>query len=834
MPRNQSSKQAPKNERHMSALSGVKSLRRLMKWDSETQRSVLFWVTVIVLTYFLVPPSQFHQVDFKPGDIAPRVIKASQSTLVEDKDSTQARRLEAEASVLSVFVFDRKQETNTLEEVRSLFAAMRDLLVHLEKEEKELTERWKRASLSERLQIDETIRIFWQQAGEARLEPIRGFLEANALELDLEGMEPLLKDGFSQKSESVIAEAFKPILGIGITTNRELLLRERGKGVTVKYLDSSQEEIVLDDFATVLTINAARSQMIKAISTVGWTRAELPLKRLLETLAQDLVRPNFTFDRSETEERRKKAVEETNPVYYQIKKGEIIVRAGDPLTEEQILKIMALYESAPSEGRMTLIMGIFILTALILFVFYRMLMSIQPDVPKDILGLTMLVVILVGYIGVLKLVILLFQALSVTFPGIKLSTLSLAAPYAAGAMVTATLFPVNVGLLIAALTAVFAAILNEWSLVVFIYALFGSIMAAFSVVNCSQRSSVIKAGFAIGGVNLVVALIFALRGGDLLTSGSLSQMMFALGGGVGVSLLTSLAVPIMESGFTVASDMKLMELANLNQPILKEMILKAPGSYHHSVLLGSLAEAAAEDIGANPLLTRVGASYHDIGKINKPEYFIENQESGGNRHEKLSPSMSALILSSHVKEGVEIAKEKRLPRRIVDIIQQHHGTRLITYFYSKAKEKEDPTVQTVDKQDFRYLGPKPQSREAALIMLGDAVEAASKVLDEPTPARIRGLVQKIINDIFVDGQLDESNLTLRDLHQIAKSFTRTITGILHHRIDYPDPSTGGEEKKERKKRKPDGTDPDQGRQGEAVPEKTGGPGVKNIKRLGQS
>ena len=300
------------------------------------------------------------------------------------------------------------------------------------------------------------------------------------------------------------------------------------------------------------------------------------------------------------------------------------------------------------------------------------------------------------------------------------------------------------------------------------------------------------------------------------------------------SLFVSLALPIMESGFRVATDMKLMELANLNEPILKKMILRAPGTYHHSVLVGSLAEAAAEEIGANPLLTKVAALYHDVGKISKPEYFVENQESRGNRHEKLSPSMSSLILTAHVKDGVEVAREQNLPRRIVNIINQHHGTRLITFFYNKAKDMEDPSVQTIDERDFRYFGPKPQSREAALIMLADAVEAASKVLTDPTPARIRGLVQKIINDIFIDGQLDESDLTLRDLHLIAKSFTRTITGIFHHRIDYPDLRSGSEEKDERKGRKTIGSDRVQNGRVDLNHEESGDPGLQNIKRLGQS
>jgi len=205
-------------------------------------------------------------------------------------------------------------------------------------------------------------------------------------------------------------------------------------------------------------------------------------------------------------------------------------------------------------------------------------------------------------------------------------------------------------------------------------------------------------------------------------------------------------------------------------------MIRAPGTYHHSVLVGNLVEAGAEAINANPLLARVAAYYHDVGKLKKPQYFIENIQDGENRHDKLSPSMSALILISHMKEGVELAKEHRLGRSIIEIIRQSHGTSLISYFYLKAKGLEVPGSPPVDERDFRYPGPKPQTREAGLVLLADCVEAASRTLTDPTPARIQGLVQKIINNIFIDGQLDECELTLKNLHEIAKSFNQILSG----------------------------------------------------------
>ena len=244
--------------------------------------------------------------------------------------------------------------------------------------------------------------------------------------------------------------------------------------------------------------------------------------------------------------------------------------------------------------------------------------------------------------------------------------------------------------------------------------------------------------------------------------------------------------PIIEIVFNYTTDIKLLELADLNQPLLRNLLIAAPGTYHHSILVGILAEAAAEAIHANPLLARVSAYYHDIGKMKKPLYFVENQKTGENKHDRLLPSMSSLIIISHVKDGIELARRHRLGRPIQDIISQHHGTSCITYFYQKARDLQQDDEQTVTDQDFRYPGPKPQTKEAGIVMLADAVQATSKTLTDPSPSRIQSMVQRIINNIFVDGQLDECELTLNDLHLIGESFNRILNGIFHSRIEYPD------------------------------------------------
>jgi hypothetical protein len=229
----------------------------------------------------------------------------------------------------------------------------------------------------------------------------------------------------------------------------------------------------------------------------------------------------------------------------------------------------------------------------------------------------------------------------------------------------------------------------------------------------------------------------------------------------------------------------LLELSNLNNPILRRMALEAPGTYHHSITVGTLAEAGAESIGANTLLTRVGAYYHDIGKLKHPEYYVENQIFSTNKHEGLSPTMSSLILASHVKDGLAIAKEIGLGPKVSQMIPQHHGTRIMTYFYQKAKENAIEKGQEINEDDFRYPGPRPQFREAAILMLADQVEAAARTLQAPKPSQISSMIQRIFQATIQDGQLDECDITLMELNGVSHAFERVITGMHHHRIEYP-------------------------------------------------
>jgi len=257
-----------------------------------------------------------------------------------------------------------------------------------------------------------------------------------------------------------------------------------------------------------------------------------------------------------------------------------------------------------------------------------------------------------------------------------------------------------------------------------------------------------------------------------------------VGGAVGTGLIVSFALPLFEELFKVLTDIRLLELSNVSHPLLSEFAVKAPGSYNHSLVVGTLAEEAARAIGANSLFCRVAAFYHDIGKIRKPEYYVENQH-GSNPHDRLSPFMSALIIAAHVKDGIRLGREAGLPEQIVDVVPQHHGTRLMSYFYDKARKAADPSLGPVTEADFRYPGPKPQTKETAIFMLADAIEAAARALDDPTPGRLGELTHKMAQTIVLDGQLDECDLTFADLERIEESLLRTLTSMYHHRVDYP-------------------------------------------------
>jgi len=447
-----------------------------------------------------------------------------------------------------------------------------------------------------------------------------------------------------------------------------------------------------------------------------------------------------------------------------------------------LASVEILSSNLPLPLGMLSILGVALLVAFLVAALYAYVRALQPkDVarPRSLLliGTVLLIVLLLTHYGLLVI-----HALSQSFPHIPFSAMRAALPIPLGGVLLTVLFNSRLAFAGALNLTILTGLMLAAPLSYFMFTFVGSMVGIFAIAGRQERTAFFRAGAAIGLANAYTLFAFALLDAD--TASLTADIVGGIVNGLAVAVLATGVLPLLEHPFGRTTVFTLLELSNLNAPILKHLVLAAPGTYHHSIMVGTLAEAAAEAIGANALLCRVGAYYHDIGKTRHPGYFIENHADAGTRHEKLAPSLSRAIVMSHIKEGIEIAREHGLPEILVDMIPQHHGTRLVSFFYQRAKEAADPDHQAVE-EDYRYPGPRPQTREAAILMLADTTEAATRVLTDPTPARIRGVVQKIINAIFVDAQLDECDLTLRDLHIIANSFVRILTGFFHQRIEYP-------------------------------------------------
>ncbi len=464
-----------------------------------------------------------------------------------------------------------------------------------------------------------------------------------------------------------------------------------------------------------------------------------------------------------------------------VNKGEVIVEAGQPVSEKaaRILEELARQEGIGNKWHAYL--GLTLLLLVLFYLFYRDIKRYRPSLIVDTRKITLL-----AFLLTITVIVAQFSKyiLSLVADKFFLDPISIgfAIPVSAGAMLVCLLLDFHLALGFSFVVSILMGILFQGDTFMPVYYFLGSVMAALSVIHCKKRTAVIRAGAFTGLVSLIAIIGIDLYRGQFLTRG-VYDLSAGFLGAVLVSMVVSVSLPFFEAVFGIATDIKLLELLDPNQPLLKELVYKSPGTYHHSILIGNLAEAAAEAIGENPLLARVGAYYHDVGKIRKPEYFIENQRPFHNKHDRLAPSMSSLIIASHVKDGVESAREHGLPSSIIDIIREHHGTSLITYFYQKAKELQ-PLVK-ISEEDYRYPGPRPRTKIAAIVMLSDSLEAASRTLDNPTPQRIQALTNSIITRIFLDDQLVKCDLTLKDLREIAQSFNFVLSGIFHQRIDYP-------------------------------------------------
>jgi putative nucleotidyltransferase with HDIG domain len=580
------------------------------------------------------------------------------------------------------------------------------------------------------------------------------------------------------------------------------IIRSVGDGYIYDDADAErlQNDIVLIDVRTPappLILSVPRTRMV-ALSTArrnletrvtnlsGWTAQQ---KSVLAAALSTLIKPNVVLDSAVTTLARETAANQVPSVVISLKRGQFLAREGDTVTPEILAQIAAIKSTGHAGRPWQNFFGLLLVVIAVYWAAWKFaehrsggsVLAIKKHKAFALVGSAILV-----QTALMKIGFIFGESVAARMqpPFNDPVIWNFGIPFAAAALLVAMLVDTQLAFLTGMITALFAGLLAPTGMANALFAVVSCSAAVYGTGRYRERQSVTLAGLLVGGVNVVMALALIAYSQQPM---SWKTVLMAIGCGIAGGLLTAVfaagGLPINESLFGILTDVKLLELSNADLPVLGQLALRAPGTNQHSHAVGQLAEDACRAVGANPLLARIGALYHDIGKLAAPEYFVENQQ-GNNPHDRLRPYQSAKIITSHVTYGARLAKEIGLPQKIADFIPQHHGTRTLHYFLRKAQAQAKPN-EKIDEADFRYPGPKPQFKEAAIMMLADSCEAAARSLARPDPENIRAIVVKIVDAIISDGQLDECDITLQELTTIREAMISALTAIYHARIDYP-------------------------------------------------
>lgn len=766
------------------------------------------WFIAVLLAVVLAFLFQYPRMEepevrvYSDGDIAEEDIYAPRDFLFVDENATKGKRGKAVEETPPVFDYDtalakniEKRLRNSFKNTRNFFQREWDWIDAEKNRISYLRTNYRRRRVRPLPFIPDDDYADQEEELKSRFADMLSDITGKPLDLTDRMWSELRKDRFSTDTENKIATLFLQVMNEGVVLSKDHLPTVKGRGITVRILPQtgSGDEYPKGDVSSIHELDDVQ-KLIKDRAYSQYGR-EIPwaLRNTIVELARQLVRPNHTFNYAQTQIKKQRASESVSEAYIRIRKGEKIIGQGEPIEKEDMIKLALVKSSYTRTHSLMTLGGNFMWLLAFISVLYtfsaRNIRKFTPTT-KDLLHMALLTVLLTA---MLKLTLTGAEGID-SHDGLVIAYLI---PMMAGAMMMRLVINSEVALVFSVGISIISALLTH-DPIYGLYVLVGSVVGAEEVGQARLRSTLVKAGLMTGAVNVVIVLAVILTEGLFVGPSTFYNLLFALGGGIFAGFLVLGITPVVENMFGYVTDIRLLELANQEHPLLKELIINAPGTYQHSITVGILAEEAATAIHVNPLLVKVAALYHDVGKMEKPDYFVENQRDSENPHDKLNPNMSSLIITSHVKYGIELAKMYRLPQVIVDAIPEHHGTSLIKYFYAKAKEREDPDLSAVEEEDYRYPGPKPQTREAGILMLADSVEATARSLSEPTPTKLQGMVRKIILGIFNDGQLDECELTLKDLNAIAEAFTKVLSSMYHSRPEYPE-LPGGKQENERKK-----------------------------------
>ena len=713
----------------------------------------LIFGVIIISTIVLSINTVGTTYDYKIGDIAKEDIKTTRELQYENEVETEIAKKKAGDNVPLVFDKDQSILIDSIRKVDTLFTYVTKVL-------------------TENPPVRTEDRTF-------QLIALKDVLP-NELLYDDRTLWHILKSDNVEMLKKTINRILIFIFDGGILEKRfESPVKSNNELITIRtiniHTETNEKSTKLED---IKTINEVRRDLNRICYSISHTKSKEQLQAIYDLINSEL-KPNIKFNQDETNRRIDEKIKTLKPVMSILKKGQMIVRDGDTITSEALKNINIINKNTKSSN-VTYTLGILLLQLLIVFIsifFSDDTREKNPEIKKTSI---------ITFSIVLFFIIYTF-ALSRTeniYSTNLLFGLLLPIPFVT--MTIVTLFNDRfIAILVSIFLIFFSFMISMASFTTLIISFSSAILGVIIVRDIEKRTDFLRGGLSIGLINSLIVIGIGLIQ-EYSAYNIFKNLQLSIAHGIINSILAMGIFPIHEHVFGVTTRFKLLELSDLNAKIFKRMLIKAPGTYNHSLMVANMAEAACEAIGANAILARVGGYYHDIGKVSNAKYFVENK--GDMAHSQdISPEEYTKIILSHVNDGVELAKENKLPDSIIDFIKEHHGTSTMTYFYHRALEKAQEAGETsLKKEDFQYSGPKPQSRETAVVMIADSVEAASRSLQEPTSIKLQGLVKKIIFNKLNDGELENSNLNISDLKFIQLAIIRVLNGLFHTRLEYPE------------------------------------------------
>ncbi len=761
----------PKLSAHRSPQPRLVFFHKLGRFFTESE---WFWSAVFLLVVFAIFANHFR-VQPPPllpvGSIAPNDIRAPFDLQVVDEVATSQRKQDAKAAVFPVYDWDSGLGAELRTKVRVAFAAARPILETYKRNRKAHPLKWRQRRAAEKA-LDE--RLSEAMGGNLSDFTVRQFRI----------------EGFSEKLESSITTV------VGEVEKRKISpTGERFQGydtIRVRDIRNDGAERDLANPAKNGVISLSTARRLPGTLLEGLPGMSGQIRGAVEEYVRSLLRANLTYDSRETGIKRDAAAAQVEPLVVFLKKGQVLVKAGAEVNESAYQELTAYGKSSRNVMNTPLLSALFLFLILMLLFTFLYLKSYRKHYRSSFNLFVLTLQVASGFMVLSQAMIVLMRLI---VEGSKLQWLERATnlafiiPVAAGALLMTLLADRHVAVIYTLLFSILFGILVDFNYGMFLFCILSSATAIYVGASLGRRLTYWQAGLIIALVNVPLAA------GVLFTNPGWAEMTYkeffvpiVLAFGAGFPLTIMLVVsflPFFEGVFGILTEERLLALSTMNHSLLEQLSLVAPGTYNHSLMMASLSEAAANAVKADGLFCRVACYYHDVGKMLNAGYYVENLQGGPNPHNKFSPRVSAIIALAHVKDGIALARQYKLPQAIVDIIPQHHGTRRISYFLDLALTMNDPTKESVNEADFRYKGPKPQTREAAIIMMADSVEAASRTLRDPSHQRVTNMVDEIVERITGEGQLEECDLTFEDVAKVKASFVNFVMGIYSRRVSYP-------------------------------------------------